>query len=125
MNNIYLSGPEWLTQYDCDVFNAVAGMFKDGEKKVVVTADQIYEAIHSGQIPTLNELAAIIKSVRKLAHFQQRVPELLEYDVGPWLFPVCVVIAGSGLGFSIQKPCLKRIELSEIIYCGGKTEIFW
>ena len=124
-NKVYLSGPAWLMQYDCDVFNTIVGMFKGGEGKVVVTADQIYEAMHSGQNPTLNELAAIIQSVRKLAQFQQRVPEMLEYDVGPWLFPVQVVIAGSGLGFSIQKPYLKRIDLSEIVYCGGKTEIFW
>ena len=139
MNNIYLSGPEWLTQYDCDVFNAVAGMFTPEDWSapippgITTTAEKIfqkmryptpalYDAMTNDRFWHLRKISACI---RKLALTRESVPELLALDMGSFLLHVSVVMTKWGFGFAIDRPSIKHLDFDDIIYIGGQTGGFW
>ena len=125
-NNIYLSGPEWLVQYDCDVFNAVAGMFlpEDWEStfgpNIKITADEIYRKMHNGKRSTLSQATEILASMRKLSSIKTSIyDEVLSAGLGILLLNFHLVLSEEGFKLSITIPALRQIIFGQIVYVGG------
>ena len=124
-NAIYLSGPGWLTRYECDVFNTVAALCQEPRREITIAPADLCEAIH-GKPQGTDRIIEINRIIRKLALTKRDTKNSILLGCAHDLLDVELVMMPDNFwGMRIMCPSVERLEFEDIVYLGGCTGRFY
>jgi len=122
-DKIYLSGPAWLTRYECEVFNTVAAICEKDYNDITISPEALCEAVRGKASST--EIIEINRIVRKLALTRRDTKESI---LAGWAHDILnvdlVMMPDNFWGLRIMCPSVERLRFEDIVYLGGSTGRF-
>lgn len=75
-DNVHLSGRQHFTEYDRNVYNAVASLYVYGDQSHIVTPAQVYRAmtgLTDAEKPTAGQIASVTRSLDRMRFIRARI----------------------------------------------------
>lgn len=122
---IYLSGPAWLTRYECTVFNTVASLCQEPRREITIAPADLCEMIH-GKPQGTDRIIETNRIIRKLALTKRDTKDSILLGCAHDLLDVDLVMMPDNFwGMRIMCPSVERLEFEDIVYLGGSTGRFF